>query len=207
MVVVVVLIAWLLFGLAGAVVMIRRGHSPAIWLSLSFFGPLVIFLVISALDEEAPIAAKAEGIAGSPGAGPVDVLIGLDGSPASHAALEEVVRIFGDRLGRVTVATVLDYDVDQLPGNPAPRQDAADLLAGAVGAVHALADLTPEQAVLTGKPADALVDYARTTGAHLVIAGTRGAGAHLVLGSTAKSLASQAEVPVLLVPSAPDAST
>lgn len=199
MYVVIVLVAWLLFGLAVAVVMIRRGHSTPIWLSLTFLGPLTIFLVLSAVDEEHPHAADVQ--PGSPGGGSVDVIVGLDGSPASDAALRAVPALFGSRLGRVTVATVLDFDVDQLPGRPAPRIEADRRLADAVELFESLTGITPDRAVLSGKPAEALVTHARDIPTGVLVVGTRGAGAHLVLGSTAKSLASDAPVPVLLVPS------
>ena len=199
MIVGIVIALWLLFGLAVAVVMIRRGHSVPIWLSLVFLGPLTIFLVLSAVDEERPTASQVR--LGTPGPGAVDVIVGLDGSPASDAALDAVPTLLGDRLGRVTVATVLDYDVDQLPGEPAPKVDAEALLSAAADRFAAATGITPDQVLLSGRPAEALVHHAAEASADVLVVGTRGHGAHLALGSTAKALADRAAVPVLLVPS------
>lgn len=198
--VLIAIVVWLLFGLAVAAVMIRRGHSTAIWLSLAFLGPLTIFLVLSAVDEEHPSAAQV--VEGTRGTGTIDVVVGLDGSPASEAALDAVPALFGDRLRHVTVATVLDFDVDQLPGRPAPRVEAEQRLTAAADRFAAASAITPDQALLSGKPAEALVRHAADKGSAVVVVGVRGAGAHLALGSTAKALADHSSVPVLLVPSA-----
>ena len=45
--------------------------------------------------------------------GPVDVLVGLDGSPLSEVAAVSAVRLLGARIGRLTAATVITYDAAQ----------------------------------------------------------------------------------------------
>lgn len=104
---------WLTIGVVLSVLMGRRGHSGFSWLVLgTLLGPLAVILAFDAwLHGEAiePEVIRREG-AGMPRQGPVDVLVGYDGSPESMAALNAVPAILGERLGRLTVATVARYD-------------------------------------------------------------------------------------------------
>ena len=58
--------------------------------------------------------------------GPVDVLVGVDGSAESLAAAAVVGSLLGDRIGRFTLATVVDYDT-ALDGEAGPAHRAARL--------------------------------------------------------------------------------
>lgn len=100
---------WALIGLVAAVVMRRRGHHLFAWGALgALLGPLVIPLAISSVRSDAPSERVIE--AGDRGAGPIDVLIAVDGSPEATAAMYSAVELFAERLGRVALAAVLDYD-------------------------------------------------------------------------------------------------
>ena len=137
----------------------------------------------------APIAA---------GTGPVDVLVGADGSPESEAAMDSVVALLGDRLGRLTLATVVPY---------------GDITAPERQATEALRQLTPrapaaDLEVLHGHPSAALRQYAVEGGYQLIVVGTRGRGLTKgILGSAATELARDSEIPVLLVGSRQPAAT
>jgi hypothetical protein len=101
--------AWVGAGLLVALVMGRHGHDPfAWWLLGTVLGPLVVPLVISAERHRAERARLVR--AGEPGRGPVDVLVGIDGSPEAAAALATVLDLLGPRLGRLALATVTDLD-------------------------------------------------------------------------------------------------
>src|SRR5581483_7199947 len=108
--VIVAAVAWLSIGLTLSLVMGRRGHDAFSWLILgTLFGPLGAIFAVEARDQE---RVRPEMVAHreSSGPGPIDVLVGLDGSPESRAALQAAVALLGPRLGRLTLATVVPYD-------------------------------------------------------------------------------------------------
>jgi nucleotide-binding universal stress UspA family protein len=193
-VVVIMAAAWLVIGLALAVVMGRRGHSGFGWLVLgTVLGPLSLVLAVDATRRgESSYGAEQE----APGTrvGPVDVLVGYDGSPESAAALATAARLFADRTGRFTVATVVPFG--DLPDVERRAEQAlAQAVAGQAGA---------EPLLLRGHPATALAQFAVGSGFDVVAIGTRGTGiSKAILGSAASELARNCKVPVLLVSGRP----
>jgi nucleotide-binding universal stress UspA family protein len=118
------------------------------------------------------------------------VLFGSDGSPESAAALDAAVALLGDRLGRLTVATVVPFgDVT------APERRAKEGL-------RRLTDRAPgaNLEVLHGHPSAALRQFAAEGGYGLIVVGSRGKGlTNAFLGSAADELAHHSEIPVLVV--------
>lgn len=188
--VLVVAAIWLSIGLTLSLVMGRRGHDAFSWLVLgTLFGPLGLIFAVVSRDIEHP---EAELVAQrtSSGPGPVDVLVGVDGSPESRAALRAAAELLGPRLGRLTLATVIPYDY----GIETQRTATADLEAAgrAVGG-------GPRLELLHGRPAPVLLQRAVEDGYDLLVIGSRGAGlSKAVLGSTAADIAHSAKIPVLL---------
>src|SRR5690348_5187902 len=90
----------------------RRGHDSFGWLVLgTVLGPLGVILAIAARSDEKLDPARLRlGPRAIPASGTIDVLVGYDGSAESLAALQTVPALLGDRLGRLTVATVVPYD-------------------------------------------------------------------------------------------------
>ena len=191
-------LTWAAIGVVSAVVMGRRGHAPFSWLILgTVLGPLVIPLAFSRRREAMKL-----GRASTPAArqGPVDVLVGVDGSPESIAAAEVVVSLLSERIGRLTLATVIDYDT-ALAGEGAGAHDAvrtelervAELVSGSLPRLV-------ETMVLTGKPAVALSEQAADGQFDVLAVGSRGRGASkLLMGSVATGLSGGASTPVLIV--------
>lgn len=184
---------WVAIGVVLSIVMSRRGHNGFEWLVLgAVLGPLAVVLAIDArrhsenLEPQLVAAASKEYRLG-----PVDVLVGYDGSPQSAAAIDAVVALLGDRLGRLTVATVVPYgDVRELE-----RTAEAELRA--LG--RHMAGHMPELEVLHGRPSTALREFAADTAFDLMAVGQRGAGlSEMAIGSTASELARGGEVPVLI---------
>jgi nucleotide-binding universal stress UspA family protein len=201
-VVMLVVLGWLAVGVAVALVMIRRGHAPVIWLALSFYGPLLVLLAVSARDAERRAAPEVLD-PGRPGAGNLEVVAGIDGSDESTAAARAAVELFGDRLHRLTLATVVDYDIEATPTEPARHDEARAGLERAAAELAAVlpAGVEPRRLVLTGNPTETLAEFAATEGTDLVVVGARGHGAtrHLV-GRVATHLPARSSVPVLVVP-------
>jgi nucleotide-binding universal stress UspA family protein len=120
----------------------------------------------------------------------IDVLVGVDGSPESFAAVVGVGELFGSRLGRLSVATVI------------PRDAVSAACADATGLLRRAAFLVADRAeriVLRGSPATALGEYAAGNGYDVIAVGTTGRGfAKALLGSVATELARRTKTPVLL---------
>jgi nucleotide-binding universal stress UspA family protein len=152
---------------------------------------------------------------GVPGRGPVDVLVGVDGSPEAAAALATVLDLLGPRLGRLALATVTDLDASV--EHDRRRAQAYPELERQAERVRAWLSTQPsvpggdgprmpELLLLAGRPAEALQRLAVERGDDLLVVGTRGAGlSKVLLGSTANELAAHAKVPVLLGGGSPSA--
>lgn len=185
---------WLTIGLTLSLVLGRRGHDGFAWLVVgTLLGPLAVPLAFDAAQHEEPTTPIVSTAPGIPPERGVDLLVGADGSDEAHAALEEAVALFGERLGRVELVRVVPFD-----GGAAIEREASD----AIGA-EALryADLRPGTQVLRGHPAEVLAARALTGGFDVLVVGTRGSGRH-PFGSTARELATSCPIPVLLLDAA-----
>lgn len=198
--VVAVAAAWLVIGLVLSIVMGRRGHDGPGWLVMGvLLGPFGILLAIDAQrhDERLDPNLVVGPVPATVGAGPVDVLVGYDGSPESAAAIDAGFALFGERLGRLTVATVVPFG-----GVRAPELQAG---AGLRRLKDHMPGRVPDLEVLHGHPSAALRQFAIEGGYDLIAVGTSGSGlAKAVLGSAASELACDSKVPVLLVGGHPE---
>ena len=191
---VLVLIAglWLAIGLVLSLVMARRGFDGFGWLVLgTLLGPLALILAVDAnlhRDEarEAPASAVPQPHEG------VDVLVGMDGSPEAVAALDTVRHLFGPRLGRLTLATVIPFD----GGREVERLAVAALERRVSGSQEP----APALEVLHGRPSDANRRRAAEGGFDLIAVGASGSGlTKTLVGRTASELSRDSKVPVLVV--------
>ncbi|MFL4903800.1 universal stress protein [Streptomyces sp. MMS24-I2-30] len=133
------------------------------------------------------------------------VVVGVDGSPSSYAAVRWAVRYAGLVGGVVEAvsawelpglygwsAPAVDIDVDEDEARRRMRQELADVLgADAVGAVRTH--------VVHGNPADILLRAAE--GAEVLVVGSRGRGgfARALLGSVGQHVSQHANCPVVIV--------
>jgi nucleotide-binding universal stress UspA family protein len=195
-------------GFVLAVVMGRLGHSPFAWGLLGLvLGPIALLLaLVAARDKRAPSQLVASGVAGS---GPVDVLVGIDGSPESAAAATAALDLLGGRVGRLTLMAVTDID-DSVAGS-GEQARLCRVLDGQAHSVrawlrehHPSVDteptVIPELVLRSGQPAATLDRMAAEDGYGLLVVGARGAGlSRVLLGSVATRLAARANVPVLVI--------
>jgi nucleotide-binding universal stress UspA family protein len=187
----IVVAVFVLIGAATAVVMGRRGHDPWMWGVLgALFGPLVVPLAISGnrRDADTTEISLRTGVAS---ANHVAVLAGVDGSPESIAATRAAVDLMADRLGSLTLATVVDLDaIDAINANRSEpsvfERDAQALLDRAAAQIGAA---NPATVILGGRPDEALATYARRHDIDVIAIGARGSGlSEAVLGSVAERL-------------------
>ena len=188
----VVVGAWVVEALALGYLMGRRGYQAGVWVFVGLaFGPVGVLLALHVVLRP-PAHEPTLLHAGHRHPGAVDVLVGIDGSPESAAAVGRVLDLFGAGVGRITLARVvpIDASVDL-------EREATEQLTDARAAHPALDAAT---VVLRGDPASALRDYVEQLGYEVLVIGTRGEGrSHAPLGSVAMALARGVGIPVLLV--------
>lgn len=191
-------IVWLVIGVISSIVLGRRGHDPFRWgLFGAVFGPLVIPMALAEMRREHRPAHVAPG--GARGAGPVDVLIGVDGSAEADEAFAAALRIFGPQLGRVAIAGVTYFDAESSLAGRRANAELSALLASYAERVGQHLDHDADAVLLEGNPADALRSYALAESFDIVVVGRRGRGASTaLLGSVAIALAGGSGVPVLI---------
>ena len=145
----------------------------------------------------------------SGGTGPGDshrIVVGVDGSPSSVAALEWAAR--QSELTGATLEVIATWDwpaafgvaFSYVPSNFNPADDAQKVLDGALEAVRsAHPGLSIRPVVVEGHPAPILVEASR--GADLLVVGSRGHGefAGMLLGSVSEHCVSNANCPVLVL--------
>jgi nucleotide-binding universal stress UspA family protein len=195
-----VLLIWLAvalaIGITLAVLMGRRGHSAFEWFLIgAILGPIALPIAWGRIGSE-PAALNRELVDAVPGrgTGPVDVLVGIDGSTESETALQTAVEILGPRIGRLTLAGVTEFDY----GSSQAQADAKRAIERLRSMAASASVSGPGIMILSGRPADALAEYALRDGYQLLVVGRRGRGASkAILGSTSAQLAS-APIPVLV---------
>lgn len=192
---------WVLCGITTGLVMRRRGHDLMSWTLVgAVLGPFVIPLAVerSRLEPSTSVVPRV----GEHSTGPLDVLVGLDGSDDARRAFDTAMTLFGATASSITIATVVDFDVVDSTMTDDLVAEAEAMLAD-VAASAGRADIRTK--VLYGKPTTAIADFASTTGKEVIVIGPRGRGAAKALfGSVATGLADGCAVPVLVGTSQPE---
>lgn len=196
---------------AALVVVGNRGHGE-------FVGTLlgsVAFGVTA--HSQCPVAVVRGGSMRVPGPD-APVVVGVDGSPAADAAVDEAADMAERAHAPLKVVAAYQVPVTGWVGvtpwlDVYPEEELAEAAAGTAKEVLAQArtrirrnhhDLGVEFIGVRSRPADALAEHSKTAG--VVVVGSRGRGGFtsLVLGSVSRGLVHLAESPVLVV-HAPDA--
>lgn len=203
------MVTFLCIGFVLAVVMGRLGHSAFAWGLLGLvLGPIALVVALLSVRNGHPSWSRLVA-GGYPGSGPVDVLIGIDGSRDSAAAATAALDLLGDRVGRLALVAVTAID-DSVAGREEQARLQAELerqaqalqiaQRGRAQSGRAEQTVTPALVMRSGQPAAVLDQMAVEDGYGLVVVGARGAGLTTVLlGSVATRLAARASVPVLVV--------
>lgn len=126
------------------------------------------------------------------------VVVGVDGSPASAAAID-LAFAEADAAGTAVVAVAVRDPADYAWGEY--REDTSRLLAEQVaGRGRRYPDTEVRQEILTGRPAAMLASTARS--ARCLVVGSRGRGGFLglLLGSTSRGLVHHTDCPLIVTP-------
>lgn len=140
------------------------------------------------------------------------VLVPLDGSELAECALPEVIKLRqGGIVGEVILIKVIDIDVFALPKTyernfdftpllNAHRAESEKYLEGIQSHLHS-EGIKVKTELLEGKPAEKIVDYARSRAVDLIVIATHGYSGmkRLMFGSVALRVLHDAHVPVLLI--------
>lgn len=141
------------------------------------------------------------------------VVVGVDGSPSSLAAVEAAVFEAHLRGVGLRVVHAFIWPAMHVPPSPSPlgppegglRTMVEDMMAEAVEHARAVTpDVEVTHAVVAGEPLTVLEVESRAAG--LIVVGSRGSGGFVgvLLGSTAVHLAAHARCPVMVVRGRPD---
>lgn len=138
-----------------------------------------------------------------------EILVPVDGSEASRAALRDAVDMAAGAAATVRVLTVVEesgnplaFGVDEVEEINRAVDDVAEAIATADGA----ADVTLRTEVRRGDPVyEVILEYAAEVDADCIVLGRHGGSAlhEAIFGSTADRVSRLSDVPVVLVP-APD---
>lgn len=184
--------AWMLEALALGYVMGRRGYEAYSWTFLGIvLGPIAVAVALGSVFRP-PSREPRLLHGGRRRTGSTDVLVGIDGSPESSAAVDRAASLFAGSAGRITLARVVPVDATR------DSERLAEIQLAAACAAHP--ELDPSTVVLRGEPVTALRDYVNRLGYDVLVVGTRGGGkTRAMLGSVAMALARGVGIPVLLV--------
>ncbi|TKX70863.1 universal stress protein [Halorubrum sp. SP9] len=136
-------------------------------------------------------------------------LVATDGSAESDEAVRYAARQAVAFYETLEIAHVLTPDSELvdgtivLPGEEAAVEAGEGVLEGARSIAEAAVDepITVETQLLTGRPADAIAEYAAEEGVDAIYVGHRGPSEEReqVVGSVAKSVVDKADVPVTVI--------
>lgn len=132
------------------------------------------------------------------------VVVGVDGSPASKAALRWAA--WHARQLNGTIIAVTAWDVPMIYNWEVPESGeiatrTAQGLDGIVTEVLGDSEVTVSKEVSSGHPARAVLDAAEEAGADLIVMGNRGRGGFtkVLLGSVSQHVLHHARCPVLVI--------
>lgn len=140
---------------------------------------------------------------------PTHVLVPLDGSPLARAAFSHALETFDCRVTVLNVVTPVDAGMSEGsvldPGDDrlAEGRERAERVIDEASAEAAAQDREIDTAVVSGDPAETIVDFVETTDVdHVVMGGHGGSGGDLtsrLLGTVATSVVAEAPVTVTVV--------
>jgi nucleotide-binding universal stress UspA family protein len=132
------------------------------------------------------------------------VLVPIDGSDQSQAALDHAVALAESHGATVHLLYVADTNRDSLTVQGGEVVDALEqegdrIVSAAVGGLDPGVDVV--DTVLTGDPVETILDYAGSVDADLVVMGTHGRRGldRYLLGSTTERVVRLSSVPVLTI--------
>lgn len=129
---------------------------------------------------------------------PACMIVGVDASPESVAALEWALHLAGEVPCRIVAVHAVGLLEE---GGYRVRPDIAGLIDSVRTRVGLAAGFPVERIEEDGPPADVIVRVAEREGADVIVVGSRGLGqAPRLLGSTSEAVLAHARLPTVVVP-------
>jgi nucleotide-binding universal stress UspA family protein len=187
------LAVWVIGGLVGYYYMVRHAHPSLVWLLIGIgLGPFALLVFMERVEGETPLVVSG----GRPRRGPMEIVVGTDGSPQAGSAAEEAGRLFAGDDYCVVLCEVIDFDaqVDTASSAALHARERLDGVAARLGAAHVDTEL------VAGAPVEALRSVADRRAATAIVVGARGKGlSPRLLGSVSEGLIARSRCPVLVV--------
>jgi nucleotide-binding universal stress UspA family protein len=174
------------------------GANPALAL-----GSTSLQVVQSASVPVLVVPDRRDGVVAADGLELSSVLVGMDRSAPSLAALALAAEIVSAAGGSLIALEVIDYAPPFAAGPTPAAEDRADEVDRAVSETRDRG-IDVDVMVRSGEPAATLIDVADRLDVDLIVVGSRGRGGpnELLLGSVARTIADRARRPTLVVPAA-----
>ncbi len=134
-----------------------------------------------------------------------NILVPIDGSPASAAALSQAVMLAGDIKGKVDVLHVEGPDQFEVgsstSSSKAAREEAGRLMTEAIAEAELRLGEHLRRRTVSGDPLRVILDQATAEKADLIVIGTHGriGRLHSLIGSVAEAVVRSAPCPVMTV--------
>lgn len=128
------------------------------------------------------------------------LLVAVDGSEPSMAALRHALEVFPD--AEITVVHAVDELESHYGGGTGADGDAEPDFFGSVEEIAADLDVPVETRVISGTPASAIVEFAEEENVDGIVVGSEGRSgvSRMLLGSVAETITRRSPVPVTIVP-------
>lgn len=193
---ILVLVTWVAVGIGAVVFLGRHGRrSPGWYVIGAVLGPILFPIALELAERQGVLLARTD--TGGTGASPcLTVLAAVDGSRESDEAIADAARVLAPEGARFVLLNVLSPDLGE--NDPDAARLAEELLASR-GARLPAGCLPPVYEVVSGDPAEVILDRAVVDAADLVVMGRRGRGlSEMILGSVADAVVRRSPRPVLL---------
>ena len=190
-----VLVIWVALGVTAVIYLGRHGHRSPYWYVVGIvLGPMLLPIALELAPQGGALLVRA---AAAEGARPcLSVLAAVDGSQESDDALDDAARVLAPEGAQFVLLTVLDPDLGE--DLPAARERAERMLAARATRLPASC-LPAVHEVVSGDPAQVILERADADTVDLIVLGRRGRGlSELVFGSVADRVVRRSRRPVLL---------
>lgn len=193
---ILVLVTWVAVGTGAVVFLGRHGRrSPAWYVIGVVLGPILLPIALELAERQGVLLSRARSGEAAESAC-LTVLAAVDGSRESDDALADAARVLSPTGVQFILLTVLSPDIGE--NDPAAAGVAQELLTSRAARLPA-GCLPPVFEVVSGDPAEVILDRAVVDAVDLVVMGRRGRGlSELILGSVADEVVRRSPRPVLL---------
>lgn len=193
---ILVLVTWVAVGMAAVVFLERHGRRSPVWFAIgAVLGPILLPIALELAERQGVLLARTRA-GGDRQTACLTVLAAVDGSQESDDALADAARVLAPKGAQFVLLTVVNPDLGE--NDPDAARTAEELLTSRATRLPE-GCLPPVYEVVSGDPAEVILDRAVVDAADLVVLGRRGRGlSEMLLGSVADEVVRRSPRPVLL---------